>query len=75
METWSPQPAGLQEILQTIHDSTDMTVIVQRTITQVRTPLHLLRASHINPGVFLFLLEIEPIHACAGVHRLPGLYS
>lgn len=75
METWSPQPAGLQEILQTIHDSTDMTVLVQRTITQVRTPPHLLRAFHTNLTVSPFFLEIEPIHACAGVHRLPGLYS
>lgn len=75
METWSPQPAGLQEILQTIHDSTDMTVNVQRTITQVRTPPHIPRAFHANPVVFVFLLEIEPIHACAGVHRLLGLYS
>ncbi|KAF8340986.1 ARM repeat-containing protein [Amanita rubescens] len=34
MAPWSPQPAGLHEIVQTIHDSTDMTVVVQRTITQ-----------------------------------------
>ncbi|KAF8637781.1 hypothetical protein AX17_002572 [Amanita inopinata Kibby_2008] len=34
MAPWSPQPAGLQEILQTIHDSTDMAVTVQRSITQ-----------------------------------------
>lgn len=34
MTTWSPQPAGLQEILRTIHDSTDMNPQVQRNITQ-----------------------------------------
>ncbi|KAF5375543.1 hypothetical protein D9615_009146 [Tricholomella constricta] len=34
MTPWTPQPAGLQEILQTIHDSTDMNTAVQRTITQ-----------------------------------------
>jgi hypothetical protein len=36
MTPWTPQPAGLQEILQTIHESTDMNTAVQRTITQVR---------------------------------------
>ncbi|KAG5717533.1 Importin subunit beta-2 [Termitomyces sp. T112] len=34
MTSWTPQPAGLQEILQTIHDSTDMNTAVQRSITQ-----------------------------------------
>ncbi|ESK97236.1 importin beta-2 subunit [Moniliophthora roreri MCA 2997] len=34
MSQWSPQPAGLQEILSTIHESTDMSVTVQRNITQ-----------------------------------------
>ncbi|KAG6816592.1 hypothetical protein H0H87_004818 [Tephrocybe sp. NHM501043] len=34
MTPWAPQPAGLQEILQTIHESTDMNTAVQRTITQ-----------------------------------------
>ncbi|KAG6853517.1 hypothetical protein C0991_003647 [Blastosporella zonata] len=34
MTPWTPQPAGLQEILQTIHESTDMNTAVQRTITQ-----------------------------------------
>ncbi|KIJ66034.1 hypothetical protein HYDPIDRAFT_87751 [Hydnomerulius pinastri MD-312] len=33
MATWTPQPAGLQEILQTIRDSTDTQDKVQRTIT------------------------------------------
>ncbi|KIL60471.1 hypothetical protein M378DRAFT_187779 [Amanita muscaria Koide BX008] len=34
MVPWQPQPAGLQEILQTIHDSTNTSVTVQRNITQ-----------------------------------------
>ncbi|TFK45047.1 transportin-PC [Crucibulum laeve] len=34
MAAWTPQPAGLQEILQTIHESTDMNTAVQRNITQ-----------------------------------------
>ncbi|TFL07426.1 armadillo-type protein [Pterulicium gracile] len=34
MSSWAPQPAGLQEILQTIHESTDMSTVVQRNITQ-----------------------------------------
>lgn len=33
MASWTPQPAGLQEILQTIRDSTDTQNKVQRTIT------------------------------------------
>jgi transportin-1 len=38
MSQWAPNQAGLQEILKTIHDSTDMMNIqVQRTITQVYT--------------------------------------
>lgn len=37
MSSWTPQPAGLQEILQTIHDSTDtQNSQVQRNITHVR---------------------------------------
>lgn len=36
MATWAPQEAGLQEILQTIHDSTDSrNAEVQRNITLV----------------------------------------
>jgi hypothetical protein len=36
MSPWAPQPAGLQEILQTIHESTATSVTVQRSITEVR---------------------------------------
>lgn len=35
MASWSPQPAGLQEVLATLHESTDMNITVQRNITQV----------------------------------------
>lgn len=36
MNSWSPQEAGLREILQTIHESTDTeNVAVQRNITHV----------------------------------------
>jgi hypothetical protein len=36
MTAWTPQPAGLQEILQTIHESTDtQNAQVQRAITTV----------------------------------------
>ncbi|KAF7295959.1 Importin beta-2 subunit [Mycena kentingensis (nom. inval.)] len=34
MAAWAPQPQGLQEVLQTLHESTDMNVAVQRAITQ-----------------------------------------
>lgn len=37
MAPWSPQPAGLQEILQTILDSTATSATVQRNITEVRS--------------------------------------
>lgn len=38
MAAWTPQQAGLQEILQTVHDSTNTDNVVQKAITQVRTP-------------------------------------
>ncbi|KAF9047558.1 ARM repeat-containing protein [Panaeolus papilionaceus] len=34
MSAWTPQPQGLQEILQTIHDSTATSAVVQRSITE-----------------------------------------
>ncbi|KAH9485663.1 Transportin-1 [Psilocybe cubensis] len=34
MAPWTPQPAGLQEILQTIHESTATSATVQRNITE-----------------------------------------
>ena len=38
MASWAPQQAGLHEILQTIHESTDTNnAEVQRNITLVRT--------------------------------------
>ncbi|KAF7293402.1 Importin beta-2 subunit [Mycena indigotica] len=33
MASWAPQQQGLQEVLQTLHESTDMNVAVQRAIT------------------------------------------
>lgn len=36
MAPWSPNPAGLQEILQTIHESTAVNNTAQRNITEVR---------------------------------------
>ena len=37
MASWTPQQAGLQEILQTIHESTDTrNTTTQRNITHVR---------------------------------------
>lgn len=48
MATWAPQQAGLQEILQTIHESTDThNADVQRTITIVS-----LNTCLILPGMF-----------------------
>jgi transportin-1 len=37
MAPWSPQPEGLQEILQTILESTATSATVQRNITEVRS--------------------------------------
>jgi len=37
MATWIPQPEGLQEIVQTIRESTDMSATVQQRITQAST--------------------------------------
>ncbi|KAJ3789648.1 armadillo-type protein [Lentinula aff. detonsa] len=52
MSSWNPQPAGLQEILSTIHESTDMNVTVQRNITQklnsfTRVPDYIAYLAHI----------------------------
>ncbi len=47
MNTWAPQPPALQEILQTIHDSTDtQNPQIQRSITHVRPLLHSSLALH-----------------------------
>jgi transportin-1 len=35
MAAWVPQQAGLQEIVQTVHESTNTDLNVQREITQV----------------------------------------
>lgn len=50
MNAWTPQEAGLREILQTIHESTDtQNVAVQRNITHV--PL-------ISRGILIQMIEI-----------------
>jgi transportin-1 len=40
---WQPDPAGLREIVQTVHESTNTSVDVQREITKVRRPARPLR--------------------------------
>ncbi|KAG9312141.1 armadillo-type protein [Chiua virens] len=52
MASWSPQPAGLQEILQTIRDSTDTQNKVQKAITHklnnfTRVPDYIAYLAHI----------------------------
>ncbi|KAG7091239.1 hypothetical protein E1B28_010290 [Marasmius oreades] len=52
MASWAPQPGGLQEILNTIQESTDMSVTVQRNITQklnsfTRVPDYIAYLAHI----------------------------
>ena len=54
MSPWTPQPAGLQEILQTIHESTTTSVTVQRSITEVRRLIPLPR---IDDCLTSYLLE------------------
>lgn len=70
MSSWAPQPAGLQEILQTIHESTDMSTVVQRNITQVQ-PYSLL-PEPLNLSTHL--LEIEQLHSRARLYRIPGIH-
>ncbi|KAK1223941.1 hypothetical protein PQX77_013180 [Marasmius sp. AFHP31] len=52
MALWAPQPAGLQEILNTIQESTNTSVAVQRNITQklnnfTRVPDYIAYLAHI----------------------------
>ena len=54
MATWQPQQAGLQEILQTIHKSTDTTSSgVQTQVTHVRRSFSLDRVSQLIPAHFI----------------------
>lgn len=48
MSPWVPQPAGLQDILQTIHESTTTSVTVQRSITEVRRLIPLPRIDRLT---------------------------
>lgn len=74
MSSWSPQPAGLQEILQTIHESTDMNVTVQRNITQVS--LHSVGRCSIYKLIWSppTSSETEQFHACTRLHRISSPY-
>ncbi|KAF5357352.1 hypothetical protein D9758_005925 [Tetrapyrgos nigripes] len=68
MASWNPQPAGLQEILTTIHESTDMSVQVQRNITQklnsfTRVPDYIAYLAHI---LFAMTQEEDRIRTIAG---------
>ncbi|THU89773.1 ARM repeat-containing protein [Dendrothele bispora CBS 962.96] len=68
MASWNPQPAGLQEILTTIHESTDMSVQVQRSITQklnsfTRVPDYIAYLAHI---LFAMTQEEDRIRTIAG---------
>lgn len=74
MSSWTPQPQGLEEILRTIHESTDMNIAVQRSITQVSAFFVLSYMSGMLILNCLCLPETEFFHAHPGVHRLPGLY-
>jgi hypothetical protein len=67
---WTPQPNGLQEILQTIHESTDsQNTDLQRNIT------HVLLLIGVSYGrINIFFAEIELIHTRAGLHCLSLLY-
>lgn len=59
MSTWVPQPAGLQEILQTIRDSIDTQSNVQRAITHVWILFSLMSITLTVPS-----LEIELLYTC-----------
>lgn len=69
MASWSPQPAGLQEILQTIRDSTNTQNKVQKAITLVRlSPL-------LCPDLVVFtsiFTETSQLHACTRLHSISG---
>lgn len=71
MASWSPQPAGLQEILQTIRDSTDTQNKVQRTITHVRLGPVFIPISSCSPH---FYIETQYLHACTRLRSISGPY-
>lgn len=69
MSTWVPQPAGLQEILQTIRDSIDTQSNVQRTITQVCILL-----SFIFSALTVVLPEIELFYTCTRLYCISRIH-
>lgn len=62
MASWTPQQTGLQEILQTVHDSTDTNISVQRSITQVRSA---------DCGLLTQMLTRRPIQKLNSFTRVP----
>jgi hypothetical protein len=74
MTSWTPQPQGLEEILRTIHESTDMNIAVQRSITQVSVLNVLSFVSEMCILKCIWSPETEFFHANSRVHRLPRLY-
>lgn len=77
MNAWTPQEAGLREILQTIHESTDtQNIAVQRNITHVPSfPLHLhfIHRSQ-SPRLSSRSIETQQLYACARLHRISCLH-
>ncbi|EDR00554.1 uncharacterized protein LACBIDRAFT_240538 [Laccaria bicolor S238N-H82] len=68
MPPWTPQPAALQEILQTIHESTATSTAVQRNITQklnqfTRSPEYIAYLAYILSSM---LQEEDRIRTIAG---------
>lgn len=72
MATWAPQQAGLQEILQTIHESTDTNnTEVQRNITLVSYLIVLFRSCFDR----VVHVETQQLHEGARLHSVPLLHS
>jgi hypothetical protein len=72
MSGWSPQPAGLQEVLETLHNSTRTNEPeVQKAITIVIKPTV---SSRILRAERHYFTETRPIHESTGLRRLSGTY-
>jgi hypothetical protein len=69
MSTWVPQPAGLQEILQTIRDSIDTQSNVQRAITHVWLLLSIILSVLTMPSS-----EIELFYTCTRLYCISGIH-
>lgn len=70
MSGWTPQPAGLQEVLETLHNSTRTNELeMQKAITIVIKPTvssRMLRAERHS------FTETRPIHQSTRLRRVPG---